>query len=80
MAKSYGTLSDDWREVIHDGFKECKRVLKPDGVLIFKWSNCTISTREVIKAIGEEPLFGHRSGKKMGTHWLCFMKGAENEQ
>ena len=20
------------------------------------------------------PLFGHRSGKNMNTHWLCFMK------
>lgn len=23
------------------------------------------------------PLFGHRSGKNMNTHWLCFMKPSE---
>lgn len=78
MKKSYGTLTDDWKEVIHDGFHECMRVLKPDGVLIFKWSDISISTRELIKAIGIEPLFGHRSGKKMNTHWLCFMKFAHD--
>ena len=49
---------------MHKGFSECMRVLKPDGVLIFKWSDTSISTREVIEALGEEPLFGHRSGKK----------------
>ena len=74
MRKSYGTLDDGWRDLIHDGFNECMRVLKPDGVLVFKWSDISISTRDVIKAIGQEPLFGHRSGKKMNTHWMCFMK------
>lgn len=74
MRKSYGTLDDNWQTLIHDGFAECMRVLKSGGVLIFKWSDISISTREVIKAIGYEPLFGHRSGRKMNTHWLCFMK------
>lgn len=74
MRKSYGTLDDNWQKLIHDGFRECMRVLKPDGVLVFKWSDISYSTREVINAIGQEPLFGHRSGKKMNTHWMCFMK------
>lgn len=74
MKKKYGKLPADWKPVIHDGFWECMRVLKPEGTLIFKWSETDIATREVINAIGTEPLFGHRSGKKMGTHWLCFMK------
>ena len=74
MRKAYGSLDDNWRDLIHDGFTECMRVLKPDGVLVFKWSDISISTRDVIKAIGQEPLFGHRSGKKMNTHWMCFMK------
>lgn len=33
-----------------------------------------IPAAEIIKVIGQEPLFGHRSGKKMNTHWMCFMK------
>lgn len=74
LAKRYGSLDDNWQQVIHDGFSECMRVLKPYGVLIFKWADTHISTRELINAIGEEPLFGHRSGKKMNTHWLAFMK------
>ena len=30
--------------------------------------------QEIGAAIGKEPLFGHRSGKKSNTHWACFMK------
>lgn len=73
-AKAYGSLSEDWRDELRDGFNECMRVLKPLGTLVFKWSETQIPTREVIKAIGTDPLFGHRSGKKMNTHWMCFMK------
>ena len=75
--KKYGVLPEDWRPLIHDGFHECMRVLRPNGTLIFKWSETQIGTRDVINAIGQEPLFGHRSGKKMNTHWLCFMKFEE---
>ena len=79
MRKSYGSLDDGWEEMIRDGFRECMRVLKPNGVLIFKWSDISVSTREIINVIGEEPLFGHRSGKKMNTHWMCYMKFAEGD-
>ena len=74
MRKSYGSLDGDWKPMIRKGFEECMRVLKPDGVLVFKWSDVSISTREILNVIGQEPLFGHRSGKKMNTHWMCFMK------
>ena len=77
LKKKYGKLSKDWPKLIHDGFWECLRVLKPYGTLIFKWSEIDISTREIIKAVEMEPLFGHRSGKAMKTHWLCFMKQNE---
>lgn len=75
--KKYGKLPEHWQDLIHDGFWECMRVLRDRGTLIFKWSETQINTRDVINAIGKEPLFGHRSGKKMNTHWLCFMKGVE---
>lgn len=78
MRKEYGSLDGNWKPMIRDGFAECMRVLKPNGVLIFKWSDVTITTREIIKTIGQEPLFGHRSGKKMNTHWMCFMKFADD--
>jgi len=72
----YGCLDESWPVMIHDGFAECMRVLDDYGVLIFKWSEMQIPLKKVLKAIGDEykPLFGHRSGKSMGTHWLAFMK------
>jgi 23S rRNA G2069 N7-methylase RlmK/C1962 C5-methylase RlmI len=76
--KAYGTLDDNWKVVIKKGFDECMRVLKPNGTMIFKWSEISISTPEVISVIGVKPLIGHRSGKKMNTHWMAFMKIPNN--
>lgn len=77
LVKKYSKLEDTWPQMLHDGFKECMRVLKPDGVLVFKWSEYDIPADKVWKAIGQRPLFGHHSGKKSKTFWACFMKGAE---
>lgn len=77
MRKKYGQLGENWREMLHDGFSECMRVLKPDGVLIFKWAETQIPASDVWKAIGEKPLFGHHSGKKSKTFWGCFMKNIQ---
>ena len=74
MAIKYGVLDDNWQNIIHDGFYECMRVLKPNGTLVFKWNEHDIPVSEIIKAIGYQPLFGHKSGKLQKTHWLCFMK------
>ena len=73
-------LHKGWPQLLHDGFWECMRVLKPYGTLVFKWSEVDIPLREVLSAIGASPLFGHRSGKNMNTHWVCFMKLPEEEQ
>lgn len=76
LAKKYGKLQkDNWKKTILTGFSECMRVLKPNGVLIFKWNETDVSTNEIISVIGKQPLFGHKSGKREKTHWLCFMKG-----
>ena len=80
MRKSYGSLDGDWKPMIRKGFEECMRVLKTGGVLIFKWSDISVSTREILNVIKQEPLFGHRSGKKMNTHWMCFMKFNETDK
>ncbi len=74
MRKKYGQLGEDWPKMLHDGFRECMRVLKPDGVLIFKWAETQIPAGKVWDAIGQKPLFGHHSGKKSQTFWGCFMK------
>lgn len=74
LVKKYGKLDDNWPKMLRDGYRECMRVLKPDGVLIFKWSEYDIPAERVWKAIGEKPLFGHHSGKKSKTFWAAFMK------
>lgn len=76
LAKKYGKLpKDNWQEILQKGFNECMRVLKPNGVLIFKWSETDITVSKIIEVVGRMPLFGHKSGKREKTHWLCFMKG-----
>ena len=74
LAKKYGKLTDNWKTELAAGFKECMRVLKPNGTLIFKWNETDIKVSEIITIVGQEPLFGHKSGKMMNTHWLTFFK------
>lgn len=74
LAAKYGKLGPDWREDLKDGFDECLRVLKPYGVLVFKWNETQIKLSEVLHIFGVRPLFGHRRGK---THFLVFMKFKE---
>ncbi|EOI58862.1 class I SAM-dependent methyltransferase [Enterococcus gilvus] len=71
LAKKYGRLDELWPEDIRQGFAECMRVLRPSGSLIFKWNEDQILLSDVLKAIGEQPLFGNKRSK---THWLVFMK------
>ena len=77
LIKKYGRLEENWPKMLHDGFRECMRVLKEDGVLIFKWSEYDLPANAVWKAIGQKPLFGHHSGKNSKTFWACFMKGCK---
>lgn len=75
MSKSYGRLDKKtWKDDLRRGFSECFRVLKKDGVLIFKWSEGNIPLKEILKLTPYPPLFGHPSGKAQKTHWVCFMK------
>lgn len=74
MAQKYGTLRSTWRDDLKRGFDECMRVLEPFGILIFKWNETRISVKRVLEIFGQQPLFGHKSGKASKTHWMCFMK------
>lgn len=75
LRAKYGALSpDSWRDDIRAGFAECFRVLATDGVLIFKWAETNIKVSEILALTDHKPLFGHPSGKRAGTHWMCFMK------
>lgn len=74
ITKRYGMLGDDWKDMISKGFDECFRVLKPNGTLIFKWNEVQFPVKEVLQLTDRKPLYGHKSGKKMQTHWISFIK------
>ncbi len=72
---SYGSLSKDtWQDDLKKGFAECFRVLKTNGILVFKWNEVDIPLRQILKLTPCKPLYGHRSGKKANTHWVTFIK------
>ena len=77
LAQKYGVLSEHWQDVIRQGFTECMRVLRPYGTLVFKWNVEQITASEVIRAIGQEPLYGNMNSRKKDekTVWMVFMKG-----
>lgn len=77
LAAKYGKLSSDWRDDLRRGFAECFRVLEDDGVLIFKWNETQIKVGEILALTERRPLFGHKSGKRADTHWICFMKQSD---
>lgn len=75
LVQKYGKLDKaTWKEDLRKGFSECFRVLKPDGVLIFKWNEYKVPVRDVLELTSVQPLFGHRSGKASKTHWIAFIK------
>lgn len=78
MAAKYGHLDKNtWRKDLEQGFSEAFRVLKPFGTLIFKWAEKDIPVREILQLAPVKPVVGHKSGKAMGTHWMCFLKDGE---
>ena len=75
MRKKYGVLQNDtWQDDIRQGFAECFRVLKTDGTLIFKWNEVSILLKDILALTDQKPVLGHPSGKRMGTHWVLFIK------
>lgn len=77
LTRKYGILAGDWRSMIQHGFSECFRVLIPCGTLVFKWSESQVLVSEILDLTSERPLFGHKSGKQSGTHWIVFQKNQD---
>lgn len=74
LGKFYGKLFGDWECDLAKGFEECFRVLKHNGVLIFKWCSIEIPLSRVIALAPCQPLFGHTTGNHARTHWMTFLK------
>ena len=81
QGKKYGKLNrGTWRDDLRDGFTEAFRVLRPHGVLIFKWAETQIPVSQIIVLTDEKPIIRQQTGKADKTHWIIFVKGASNEQ
>lgn len=74
LAKKYGKLRKEWKEDLRKAFGECFRVLKDEGLLIFKWNETDIKVAEILALAGYKPLFGHPTGRHGKTIWVTFMK------
>lgn len=74
LAKKYGKLGKDWREDLRKGFAEAFRILKQEGVLIFKWNETDIPVSQILALTPVKPLLGNRCGKTAKSHWVVFMK------
>lgn len=74
LALKYGKLEENWKNDLAKGFTECWRVLKVGGTLVFKWNEDQIKVGEILALTPHKPVYGHKSGKRAGTHWIVFVK------
>jgi len=92
LERLFGVLrADTWRQDLKRGFKELWRILSPYGILIFKWTNYSIMSNEILELLDEEPLFYQISAsrerksrhgsrvREVQTLWFCFMKIPKQE-
>lgn len=71
LRAKYGALSGGWQDDIRAGFRECWRVLRPGGTLVFKWCEEQVSLSQVLPLAPDKPMFGQRRGK---TIFMVFYK------
>lgn len=74
LGMKYGKLKKNWKEELGEGFEECFRVLKENGVMIFKWSDIQIPCSKVMELSPYRPLLGDQRGKR---RWIVFLKNKE---
>lgn len=79
MYYKYGTLDSRWKDTLTRGFGECFRVLRPNGVLIFKWCDSYKSIDEVLSLSPEKPVFIHKVVSRSRTKYSYFVVFVKNE-
>jgi len=65
---------DSYKQELKKGISELFRVLKDQGVFIFKWCETDRDVSEVLPLFPFRPLFGTRTGQKNNVHWIVFLK------
>ena len=71
MAK-YGKLPLEYKLELSLGFRECWRVLKHNGTLIFKWSEVEIKIDDILSLFTETPVIKQNTANK--SHFCVFFK------
>jgi len=75
ITKKYGFLGEKWREELPQGFNEIMRVLKPQGILIFKFNDLDIPFKEVLKLFPFMPIMGTPTKKGVNnTTFFVYVK------
>lgn len=80
MGKRYGSFKIDYiRELVKQSDAELARVLKPDGLMSFKWNDRQIRLPIVLSWLPSFlPLFGHhvdaRQARPSTTYWVMLRK------
>jgi len=83
ITRSYGALNaETWQSDLRKGFKELFRVLKPKGILIFKFANNNIDFKEVIDLAPVDPLLGTttKQNSNCENRWFVFYKSGSCEE
>lgn len=85
MDMKYSILKKDtWKQDLKKGITELFRVLKPNGVFVFKWGQFSISINDIIKLFPYPPLFGNKTkGQSVNdkdTIWIVFLKYDVNKK
>jgi len=81
MSERYGLFSAwEIRRLVFEGFLEFARVLKEDGLVLFKWNDHDVKLSDIIwYTLGSfVPLFGQRTSSRSRhasmTTWTCLIK------
>jgi SAM-dependent methyltransferase len=80
MAKRYGSFSTAYiRELVADAFREFHRVLRPDGLVAFKWNDHDTPMSKLLPTIhGFDPLVGVRIAQRLHhqseTSWVLLRR------
>ena len=80
----YGSMNREERMTfVSYAFIEFGRILKNDGVVLFKWNTCGTKLERIMSVIhGFVPMFG-QNFNRIKTHetvWLCFRKDLDGKQ
>ena len=79
MITEYGSLQPDtWKDELKEGIERLFKILKPEGIFVFKWSdNGGLKVNKVLSLFPYKPLFGN---VKDGNYWITFIKYDVNEK